>query len=91
LVRAEPLPLEEGRVIAYFDCSLPPEIIGQLGSSAAPTKVRLLWHPTLIHQTGFKIGVALLGLGALSFAGGIRKSGEPPPTVAGLQQANDAA
>jgi hypothetical protein len=89
-VRAEPLPLESGHVIAYFDCSLPPEIIPRLGSSAAPTNVRLLWHPVLIYQTGFKIGLLLLGLGMLSFVGGIRKSAEPHPTVAGLQQANDA-
>jgi hypothetical protein len=90
-VRAEPLPLEQDRVIAYFDCSLPPEIISQLGSSAAPTKVKLLWQPALIHQIGFKLGLLLLGLGTLSFAGGMRKSAEPKPAVAVLPQANDAA
>jgi hypothetical protein len=73
-VRAEPVPFEPERVIAYFDCTLPPEIIGQLGASADPLRVRLLWHPALVLQAGFRVGLLLLAASFLCFAAGIRSS-----------------
>jgi hypothetical protein len=73
-VRAEPVPFEPERVIAYFDCTLPPEIIGQLGASADPLRVRLLWHPALVLQADFQIGLLLLAASFVCFAAGIRSS-----------------
>jgi hypothetical protein len=77
-VHAEPVPFEPERVVAYFDCTLPPEIIGQLGGSADPLRVRLLWHPALALQAGFKIGVLSMAASVLCFAAGIRNSPPAP-------------
>jgi hypothetical protein len=64
-VRSEPVPFEPGRVIAYFDCNLPPEIIGYLGNTADPLRVRLLWRPSLLFQPGVALGTLLLAASAL--------------------------
>ena len=77
--RAEPVPFEPEWVIAYLDCSLPPEIIGHLGASADPLRVRLLWHPALVRQAGFQIGLLLLGASALSLVVGLWKSAQARP------------
>ena len=91
-LRAELVPFEPDRVIAYFDCRLPPEVIGQLGASADPPRVRLLWHPALTSQAGFQIGFLLLGASAISLLVGIRKSGHASrDTAAALREVNDAA
>ncbi len=74
-VRAEPVQFEPEWVIAYLDCSLPPEIIGSLGASADPLRVRLLWHPALASRPGFQIGLLLLGASALCLATGTRNWG----------------
>ena len=70
-VRTEPVQFEPGWVIAYLDCSLPPEIIGNLGASTDPLRVRLLWHPALALRAGFRIGLLLLGASLLGLAAGI--------------------
>ena len=72
-VRAEPVPFEPDRVIAYFECSLPPEIIGFLGSTVDPVRVRVLWRPSLLRQPGFRCGAILLGAGLLALAFGARQ------------------
>ena len=54
-VRSESVPFEPGRVIAYLDCNLPPEIIGHLGNTAEPLRVRLLWQPSLRVSAGFSV------------------------------------
>lgn len=65
-VRSESVPFEPARVIAYLDCNLPPEIIGHLGSTAEPLRVRLLWRPSLLFQPGFQFGILLLAVSSLS-------------------------
>jgi hypothetical protein len=84
-VRAEPVPLEPERVIAYFECSLPPEIIGDLGNSADPLRVRLLWRPYLWFQPGTKLGILLLAAGGLALAVGacniVRRSRPLPRAI----------
>jgi hypothetical protein len=78
-VRAEAVPFEPERVIAQLDCSLPPEIIGYLGSSADPVRVRLLWRPALVRQPGFLLGLVLLGASALFLAAAaMRKNTQRP-------------
>jgi hypothetical protein len=67
-VRSEPVPFEPGRVIAYLDCNLPPEIIGDLGNTAEPLRVRLLWRPSLWFQPGFEFGILLLAASGLTLA-----------------------
>jgi hypothetical protein len=67
-VRSEPVPFEPGRVIAYLDCNLPPEIIGYLGNTADPLRVRLLWRPSLLFQPGVEFAILLLAGSGLSFA-----------------------
>ena len=64
-VRSEPVPFEPGRLIAYFDCNLPPEIIGYLGNTADRLRVRLLWRPSLLFQPGVALGTLLLAVSAL--------------------------
>ena len=71
-VRSEPIPFEPGRVIAYLDCNLPPEIIGDLGNTAEPLRVRLLWRPSLLFQPGFEFGILLLAASGLSLAAAAR-------------------
>ena len=71
-VRSEPIPFEPGRVIAYLDCNLPPEIIGDLGNTADPLRVRLLWRPSLLFQPGFEFGILLLAASGLSLAAAAR-------------------
>ena len=65
-VRSEPIPFEPGRVTAYLDCNLPPEIIGDLGNTAGPVRVRLLWRPSLLFQPGIEFGILLLAVSGLS-------------------------
>jgi hypothetical protein len=72
-VRSEPVPYEPNRAIASFDCSLPPEIISHLASASGPVRVRLLWRPALARQAGFQVGFALLALGLLILAFGLRR------------------
>lgn len=71
-VRSEPVPFEPERVIAYFDCNLPPEIIGYLGNTADPLRVRLLWRPSLLFQPGVEFGILLLAASGLSLAAAAR-------------------
>ena len=71
-VRSEPIPFEPGRVIAYLDCNLPPEIIGDLGNTAEPLRVRLLWRPSLLFQPGFEFSILLLAASGLSLAAAAR-------------------
>jgi prefoldin subunit 5 len=71
-VRFEPVPFEPARVIAYFDCDLPPEIIGYLGNTADPLRVRLLWRPFALFQPGIQSGILLLAASGLSLAAAIR-------------------
>jgi prefoldin subunit 5 len=71
-VRSKPIPFEPGRVIAYFDCNLPPEIIAYLGNTAVPLRVRLLWRPSLLLQPAFEFGSILLALSCLSLAVAVR-------------------
>jgi hypothetical protein len=67
-VRSEPVPFEPGRVIAYLNSNLPPEIIGDLGNTAEPLRVRLLWRPSLLFQPGFEFGMLLLAASGLALA-----------------------
>jgi hypothetical protein len=67
-VRSEPIPFEPGRVIAFLDCDLPPEIIGDLGNTAEPLRVRLLWRPSLLFQPSFEFGILLLAASGLALA-----------------------
>jgi len=67
-VRSEPVSFEPGRVIAYLDCNLPPEIIGQLGNTADPLRVRLLWRPSLLFQPGIGLGILVLAASGLCLA-----------------------
>jgi hypothetical protein len=71
-VRSEPVPFEPGRVIAYLDCNLPPEIIGDLGNTPGPVRVRLLWRPYLLFQPGVEFGILLLAASGLSLAAAAR-------------------
>jgi hypothetical protein len=76
-VRSEPVPFEPDRVIAYFDCNLPPEIIGYLGNAVDPVRVRLLWRPSLWLQPGFEFGIFLVAGSFFWFAMGVRNLVRP--------------
>jgi hypothetical protein len=76
-VRSEPVPFEPERVIAYFACNLPPEIVGYLGNSADPLRVRLLWRPSLLLQPGAEFAILLFAVGFLSLAVGARNIALP--------------
>jgi hypothetical protein len=71
-VRSEPIPFGPGRVIAFLDCNLPPEIIGDLGNTTDPLRVRLLWRASLLFQPGFEFGILLLAASGLSLAAAAR-------------------
>jgi HlyD family secretion protein len=83
-VRAEPVPFEPNRVIAYFDCSLPPEIVSYLGSTADPVRVRLLWRPSLSNQLGFQASLLILAVSIPAFAWGARRTALRPTSLAHL-------
>ncbi len=70
-VRTEPVPLMKDQVIALFDCTLPAEVVASLGNSAEPIKVKLLWKPSLLRNTGAQASaaLALLGLLGIVFSG----------------------
>jgi len=70
-VRSEPVPLMSDQVIAFFDCTLPAEVVASLGNSAEQVKVRLLWKPSLLRNTGVQASaaLALLGILGLLFSG----------------------
>jgi diguanylate cyclase (GGDEF)-like protein len=70
-VRVEPLLLENSQVIALFECTLPPEVVAGLGTSAEPVRVRLLWKPSLLMNREFQASCALAALGVvgLMFSG----------------------
>jgi hypothetical protein len=78
-VRAEAVPFEPNRIIAYFDCSLPAEIIDYLGRTAEPVRARLLWRPSLINQPGFQISLFLLAASVLALAAAAGRSGVRRP------------
>jgi hypothetical protein len=78
-VRSETVPFEPTRIIAYFDCSLPPEIIDYLGRSAEPVRARLLWRPSLINQLGFQISLFLLAASVLALTAAAGRSGARRP------------
>lgn len=64
-LRAEPLPDQEGRAIALFECTLPADVVGNLGAASAPIKVQLLWRPALLRTGGFQLGLSAIALGIL--------------------------
>jgi hypothetical protein len=87
-VRSEPVPFEPSRVIAYFDCALPPEIVAYLGSTADPVRVRLLWRPSLASQRGFQASLLILAVSISAFAWGARRTAseaEPLDSVGRLE------
>ena len=90
-VRSEPIPFEPGRVIAYLDCNLPPEIIGDLGNTADPLRVRLLWRPSLLFQPGFEFGILLLAASGLSSAAAARNMAWTSRCVPHWERARRAA
>ncbi|MFC1459393.1 diguanylate cyclase [Microvirga arabica] len=100
-VRFEPVPLMKDQVAAFFDCTLPADVIASLGNSAEPVKVRLLWKPSLLRNTGAQASaaVALLGVLGLLFSGtrakqeaqADRAAGNLPGTLAEPQSLSDAA
>lgn len=72
-VGAEPVPLMKDQAIALFDCTLPAEVVASLGNSVVPIKVRLLWKPSLLRNTGAQASTALALLGVLGIMfGGTR-------------------
>jgi hypothetical protein len=81
-VRSEPVPFESSRVIAYFDCTLPPEIVSYLGGTADPVRVRLLWRPSLTRKLGFQISLLLLLASIPAFVWGARRTAAETPSLA---------
>jgi hypothetical protein len=79
-VRSEPVPFEPSRVVAYFDCALPSEIVSYLGSTAEPVRVRLLWRPALANQPGFQASLLILVASIPVFAWGARSTASGPPS-----------
>jgi diguanylate cyclase (GGDEF)-like protein len=100
-VRFEPMPHMQDQVTAFFDCTLPADIIASLGNSAEPVKVRLLWKPSLLRNTGAQASaaVAFLGVFGLLFSGtrpkqgtqSDRAAGNLPETLAQPQTVSNAA
>jgi hypothetical protein len=66
-IRAEPLPLEDDRAIAFFKCGLPSEVVAGLGNSAERVRVRLLWKPSPLSNIGFQASAMLAGFGVFGF------------------------
>jgi len=62
-IRAEPLPLEDGQAIAYFECRLPPEVVAGLGNASERVRVRLLWKPSLLSNIKFQASAVLAAFG----------------------------
>jgi diguanylate cyclase (GGDEF)-like protein len=79
-VRIEPLLLENSQVIAVFECTLPPEVVAGLGTSAEPVRVRLLWKPSLLVNREFQASGVLAALGVLGlmFSGYRGQQGTTP-------------
>ncbi len=79
-VRIEPLLLENSQVIAVFECTLPPEVVAGLGTSAEPVRVRLLWKPSLLVNPEFQASGVLAALGVLGlmFSGYRGQQGTTP-------------
>ncbi|HZT52564.1 MAG TPA: hypothetical protein VFA22_11545, partial [Stellaceae bacterium] len=76
--RDEPVPFEPDRVIAYFDCTLPPEIISDLANAASPVRVRLLWRPALLHEPLFDLGAVTFAAALLVLGWGARQRALAP-------------
>ncbi len=99
-VRSAPVPLIKDQVIAFLDCTLPADVIASLGNSAEPVKVRLLWKPSLLGNTGAQASAALALLGVLGLLfSGTRTKQEAqldwaaenlPETLAQPQSVSDA-
>jgi hypothetical protein len=85
------VPFEPNRVIAYFDCSLPPEIVSYLGSTADPVRVRLLWRPSLSDQLGFQASLLILAVSIPAFAWGARRTALRPTSLAHLGRVENGA
>jgi hypothetical protein len=83
-VRSEPVPFEPSRVIAYFECTLPSEIVSYLGSTADPVRVRLLWRPSLANQLGFQASLLVLAASLPAFAWGVRRTRSRATSLARL-------
>jgi hypothetical protein len=66
-IRAEPLPLEDDQAIAFFECTLPSEVVAGLGHSADLVRVRLLWKPSLLSNIEFQASALLAAFGVFCF------------------------
>ncbi|WP_230530680.1 diguanylate cyclase [Microvirga roseola] len=81
-VRVDPVPLVKDQVIALLECTLPAEVVAGLGNSNEPIKVRLLWRPSLLENTGAQASAALALFGLLGgMFSGSRARQEAQPDV----------
>jgi hypothetical protein len=69
-IRAEPLPSEVDQAIAFFECTLPSEVVAGLGNSADLVRLHLLWKPSLSSNIVFQASalVAAFGVFCLVFS-----------------------
>jgi hypothetical protein len=66
-IRAEPLSLEDGQAIAFFECALPSEVVASFGNLPGRVGVNLLWSPPLLSNFEFQASAMLFLFGVFCF------------------------